>query len=137
MKTIASIITMLFLACILLSGIPGNPGIQNEVSLRPSAQTNGFTFVRAHRQGKGITVVWGANSSDDVNFVVEKTYSDPTDIYSEWESVAHMPYDGSRSYKCNDNSVYPGYSHYRIAAMGNDGSVVYSETVTVRIVSRN
>jgi hypothetical protein len=136
MKTIASIISMFFLACILLAGIPDNSQVQREVSVKPSAQDNGISFVRAHRQGKGITVTWGSSISADVNFSVEKTYFDPTDIYSEWETVASMPCDGSRSYKCNDNAVYPGFVNYRVAARGNDGSVIYSETVTVRIVSR-
>jgi len=136
MKTIASIISMFFLACILVAGVPDNTPLQKEVSLNPAAQANGFTNVRAHKQGKGITVVWGSTITGDVNFSVERTYSDPTDIYSEWETVTSMPCDGSRSYKCHDEAVYPGFVNYRVAARGNDGSVIYSETVTVRIVSR-
>ena len=136
MKTIASIISMFLLTSGFMSGGSDNTQTQKESTLKTASQANGFSYVRAHRQGKGVTVTWAATNASDVSFVVEKTYSDPTDIYTDWESVSQTPCDGSRSYKCHDESVFPGYVNYRVGAMGNDGSVVYSETATVRIVSR-
>lgn len=94
-----------------------------------------FSFVRAHRQGKGITATWGITSTDGViGFTIQKTYEDPTDPYAFWEDLCSLPCNPSRSFKHTDNSVFPGYINYRIVARMDNGSDVMSETVTVRIV---
>ena len=73
------------------------------------AEDPGFGSIRAHRQGKGVTTVWDITSSSGVvGFLVQKTYEDPTDEYAMWEDVSSLSCNGSRSYKCTDNSVYPG-----------------------------
>jgi hypothetical protein len=96
-----------------------------------------FSFVRAHRQGKGITASWGTTSNDGIlNFVIQKTYEDPTDPYAYWEDVCSVDCNPTRSYKHTDNNVFPGYSNYRVIAYMDNGSTVVSEYVTVRIVSR-
>lgn len=95
-----------------------------------------FSFFRTHRQGKGITASWGLTSCEGiVGFQVQKTYEDPADPYAYWEDVMTIPCNGSRSYKCTDNNVYPGYSNYRVVALKADGSSVISGIATVRIVS--
>jgi hypothetical protein len=97
----------------------------------------GFSFFRTHRQGKSVVASWGLTSGEGiVGFQVQKTYEDPTDPYAYWEDVSVLPYSGSRSYKCTDNNVYPGYSNYRVVGQRADGSSIVSGIATLRIVSR-
>ena len=100
-------------------------------------QSAGFSFFRTHRQGKGITASWGANSSAGVvSFSLQKTYEDPSDPYAVWEEVSSTPCNGSRSYKCTDNNVFPGFISFRVTALMSDGSTIESPISTVHIVSR-
>ena len=108
------------------------PAKVTKAPLNPS-----FNFVRAHRQGKGITASWAISSNEGVlGFNVQKTYEDPTDPYAYWEDLCTVACDPVRSYKHTDMNVFPGYIHYRIVAQMGNGSSVVSETVTVRIVSK-
>ena len=103
----------------------------SEAKLNPT-----FSFVRAHRQGKGIVATWAISSNEGVlGFSVQKTYEDPTDPYAFWEDLCSVPCNPVRSYKNNDTNVFPGYVNYRVVALMSNGSSVVSETVTVRIVS--
>lgn len=96
-----------------------------------------FSYVRAHRQGQGITATWAITSNDGVlTFVVQKTYEDPTDPYAYWEDVCSVACNPVRSYKHTDLNVFPGYSNYRIVALMDNGSSVVSEYATVRIISK-
>lgn len=96
---------------------------------------NDFSFLRAHRQGKGITVTWGVtNSAGLIGFDIEKTMQDPNDPYSVWESVATVPGSATRSFKHTDNSVLPGTTNYRITAWYADGRSSTSEIVAVKIM---
>jgi len=99
-------------------------------------QSTGFAFFRTHRQGRGIVATWGVTSSDGVvRFAVKKTYEDPSDPYAYWEEAASTSCNGSRSYKANDQNVFPGYINYRVVAEMADGSTVESAVKTVHIVS--
>lgn len=103
----------------------------SEAKLNPT-----FSFVRAHRQGKGIVATWAISSNEGVlGFSVQKTYEDPTDPYAFWEDLCSVACNPVRSYKHTDTNVFPGYVHYRIIAQMSNGSTVVSETATVRIVS--
>jgi hypothetical protein len=100
-------------------------------------QNTAFAFLRTHRQGKGITVVWGVTSNTGVvGFSVQKTYEDPNDPYSEWIQVTTSECNGSRSYKCTDANVSPGFINYRVVAFLDNGSTIKSAISTVHIVSR-
>ncbi len=95
-----------------------------------------FDFVRVHRQGKGIAVVWAVTSSNGVvRFAVKKTYEDPSDPYAYWEDAASASCNGSKSYKIKDENVFPGFINYRVVAEMADGSTVESAVKTVHIVS--
>ena len=95
-----------------------------------------FAFFRTHRQGKGVAASWGITSSAGVaSFKLERTYEDPTDIYSEWQEVASGGCNGSKSYKCTDGNVSPGFVNYRVIAQMEDGSTIESAVETVHIVS--
>lgn len=100
------------------------------------AQSTDFAFFRTHRQGKGITAVWGLTSSAGVvGFSVQKTYEDPSDPFAYWEEAASASCSGSRSYKFCDKNVFPGFINYRVVALMDDGSTVESAIATVHIVS--
>lgn len=101
------------------------------------AKSNTFSFLRTHRQGKGVTATWGMTSADDVlDFVVQRTYEDPGDTYAYWENIVTLPSSSVRSFTYTDREVFPGTIHYRIVAILTDGSTVQSEISSVRIVSR-
>jgi hypothetical protein len=100
-------------------------------------QDSPFAFLRTHRQGKGIAVVWGINSSDVVvGFAVQRTYEDPADPYAYWEEVGTIANDASRSFTYKDQQVFPGSIHYRVVAMYADGTSITSGISSVRIPSR-
>ena len=99
-------------------------------------QAADFSFFRTHRQGKGVAASWGITSSAGVaSFKLQKTYEDPNDIYSEWQEVASGGCNGSKSYKCTDGNVSPGFVNYRVIAQMEDGSTIESAVETVHIVS--
>ena len=64
-------------------------------------------------------------------FIIERSYDG---IYFEEIDQVNVEISGRQRY--NDNAVYPGFVHYRIVAMMEDGSSEASETAVVRIVSR-
>jgi len=96
-----------------------------------------FAFFRTHRQGRGITSSWGLTSTAGVaEFVVRKTYEDPNDEYAEWQTVYSSPCSASRSFKCTDSNVSPGFISYQVVAVMTDGSTIASAISTERVVSR-
>jgi hypothetical protein len=129
-------ISALILSATTFSAPVISPGAK-EVATVEQSQATDFAFFRTHRQGKGITAVWGVTSSAEVvSFSVMKTYEDPYDMYSEWQEVASAGCNGSRSYKCTDMNVSPGLINYKVVAMLNDGSTIESALSTVQIVHR-
>jgi hypothetical protein len=96
-----------------------------------------FSFFRTHRQGKaGITATWGLNSETGVqSYSLERTYEDPTDPYSNWETVCILPCSNGRSYKFTDANVFPGYISYKVKAAMADGSEMISFVSTIHIIS--
>ena len=100
-------------------------------------QSNGFDFVRLHRQGPGVTATWAMTAASEVvGFVVQRTYEDPTDPYAAWEDITTVPCNSSRSYRHNDMEVFPGEIHYRVVALKDDGQTITSEIAGIRIKSR-
>jgi hypothetical protein len=95
-----------------------------------------FNFFRTHRQGRGITATWGLTMNHGVSgFVVQRTYEDPNDPYSNWENVGAIPCGSERSYRYQDLNVSPGFISYRVIAYLQQGGSMMSETSTIRIVS--
>ncbi|MBK5271273.1 MAG: hypothetical protein JJE22_09690 [Bacteroidia bacterium] len=134
MKTLTRIGIFSFLLFICVSAKP----FKQTASVHQSSTTASsvaFDFFRTHRQGKGITSVWGLSSDAGVaGFVVKKTYEDPADPSSFWEDVNNVQCNSSRSYKYTDNNVSPGFVSYCIVAVMNDGSAVVSDYSTEHIV---
>ncbi len=97
-------------------------------------QGTDFAFLRAHRQGKGITLTWGLTTNTGTGcFMVQRTYEDANDPYAVWEDVNYLACNASRSFKWTDENVFPGFITYRIAAYQYDGSIVTSPLTQVRI----
>ena len=95
-----------------------------------------FAFLRAHRQGKAITLTWGmADNTNLTGFDIEKTMEDPNDPYSQWLPVASVPGSSVRSFKYTDNTVTPGTSNYRITAYYSDNRTAQSEIISVSIMA--
>ena len=103
-----------------------------------SKQFTDFSFFRIHRQGKlGVTVTWGMTSGDAVaGFVIQRTYQDPTDIYSTWEDISTIAASADRSYKYTDNTVdYALSINYRVIAVMSDNSTISSPIESIKIMS--
>jgi hypothetical protein len=96
-----------------------------------------FSFLRAHRQGSGITLTWGmASNSNLIGFDIEKTMEDPNDPYSVWTPVTNITGSDARSFKYTDGNVLPGTSNYRVIAWYADGRSSTSEIISVKINAR-
>lgn len=96
-----------------------------------------FSFFRAHRQGKGITLTWGLNTSEEIaGFTVQRTYEDPNDPYAFWEDVSIIESNSSRSFKYTDTNALAGTTSYRVIAWTNGGDTIVSEVTAIRIMSR-
>ena len=95
-----------------------------------------FSFFRTHRQGKtGITATWGLFFNAGVTeFVLERTYNDPSDPYADWYVVSTVPCNNNRSFKVTDFNVVPGFISYRVIAMNGLTEVDVSEISTEHIV---
>jgi hypothetical protein len=134
MKTLVriGIFSLLLFICVSAKPLKQTSSI---LEIRTTASSAAFDFFRTHRQGKGITSTWGLSSDAGVvGFIVKKTYEDPEDPYSYWEDVCNVQCNSSRSYKCTDNNVSPGFVSYCIVAVMNDGSIIVSDYSTTRIV---
>jgi hypothetical protein len=139
MKTL---VTLFLIAAIAICTIAASPlpsfKLKGSADEKSFVQQNAaFAFFRTHRQGKaGATSSWGMTSESGVSgFVVQRTYEDPADPYAWWEDVSAVPCNGSRSYKCTDENIFPGYITYRIVALLNGGGSITSDYNTIRIVS--
>jgi hypothetical protein len=66
---------------------------------------------------------------------VERTNEDPNDPYSVWVTVGSQGCNGSRSYKCCDETPFPGYVNYRVTAVLNNGTTIQSGVSVVHIAS--
>ncbi len=97
-----------------------------------------FDFVRGHRQGKGITLMWGsgATAATVSSFTVIRTYEDPTDPYAEWTPVGNCNCNSQRMYRSTDQNVSPGFVSYRVVATLTSGGYAYSDIETIHIMQR-
>ncbi|MFZ1529292.1 MAG: hypothetical protein WAT19_11095 [Ferruginibacter sp.] len=84
-----------------------------------------FTFVRGHRQGNTVAVMWGVNNSRGIQYYkVYSTYQDPYDPYSEWELKGTVQPKNPHLTKFTDRvNIYPGYVNYKIVAVTKDGEI--------------
>lgn len=113
------------------------PKQEGNTAVNVKALNPEFSFFRTHRQAKNTVATWALTSTQGVmGFSVQRTYQDPSDPYSMWEEICTMACTPTRSFKHTDNTVFPGYIHYRVVAYMDNGSSVVSEISTVRIVAK-
>jgi|KBSMisStandDraft_5_1062788.scaffolds.fasta_scaffold891961_1 opacity protein-like surface antigen len=134
MKTV----TLLAISALVFFSIAAAPAPEKETSVKKVNKVpDEFTSLRSHRKGKGgAEVSWSFSSSSGVSgFVVERTNEDPNDPYSVWVTVGSQGCNGSRSYKCCDETPFPGYVNYRVTAVLNNGTTIQSGVSVVHIAS--
>ena len=132
--------TLISLTCIFM--FIGNVSFTTELStfkndlltVNANASTQeSFGYFRAHRQGKaGVALTWGMSSaSGAAYFTIERSYDGEF-----FDPIGNLPMNGSSRHNWKDNSIFPGYIHYRIVCVMVDGSEITSDVETVRIVQR-
>lgn len=133
MKTL----TLFVISALVLFTTAAAPAPEKENSVKNVNKAfDGFSSLKSHRKGKGAEVSWSFASSSNVSgYIVERTNEDPNDPYSVWVTVGSVACDGSRSYKCCDESPFPGYINYRVTAVLNNGTTIVSPVSTVHIAS--
>ena len=132
MKTL----TLLAISALVFFSIAAAPAPEKVTSVKNVNRAfDGFSSLRTHRKGKGAEITWSFATSGVSGFIVERTNDDPTDPYSVWITVGTVVSDASRSYKCCDESPFPGYINYRVTAVMDNGTTVMSGVSTVHIAS--
>jgi hypothetical protein len=132
MKTLSTVFTMLLIAVVI--GHSTTAGVPQLPTAYASADKTSANFGRlnAHRQQQGVGLSWTVLSTQGVcGFIVERSYDG-----EYFEEVGQAACENSGRHRYNDVAVYPGYIHYRVTAILEDGTEDVSETVVVRIVSR-
>jgi len=133
MKTV----TLLAISSLVFFSIAATPAPEKETPVKNVNKAfDEFSSLRSHRKGKGAEISWSFTSSSNVSgFIVERTNEDPYDPYSVWVTVGSQVCDASRSYKCCDESPFPGYINYRVTAVLSNGTTVQSGVSTVHIAA--
>ena len=134
MKAKTSILCLLFVSVHALSSAAFTPGVPAPaISLKRPAQKveDVFRSFSLHRQHDGVTLNWAVSSSSITSFVVQRSYDgeyfDDVDL-----SITTV----GRWNRAMDKEVFPGYIHYRVIAILNDGTQCASAVQVVRIVKR-
>lgn len=107
-----------------------------EPAISKTVPVPSFDFFRLHRHGRnGAAAAWGLVSNNGVSgFVLQRTYEDPYDPYSEWADVCAMPCNG-RQFRHTDAPLSPGFISYRVVAVDNGGvPLCVSAIETIQIV---
>src|ERR1044071_1946478 len=101
------------------------------ISMAATTTSNGFDFIRSHRQGKGATITWAFTTGGATNFCLSRTYDDPADPAAEWTTVCDVPSNNSPSYNHTDENSGACYINYRVVALMSDGSTQTSDVPTI------
>ena len=88
-------------------------------------------YFRVHRQGKSaVSVGWGMTSQAGIDkFIVERSYDG--DFF---DPVTEITPTSAMKYSVKDDGIFPGYIHYRIGCLLDNGTMIYSDVEIVRIV---
>jgi hypothetical protein len=93
-----------------------------------------FSYLHGSRLAHGTNVQWSVTSeSGIVGYILERTYFDPADPYSQWNQVASHGATGVNVYRAGETTVYPGSVSYRVRAILNNGTSVVSNYVSIWI----
>ena len=124
---------LLLISAVTLTSATYVGDASKEKSTQSTVQTvdNVFRSFNLHRQGKGISLSWTVSTNSVNSYVIQRSYDgeyfDDLDL--------HIKTLG-RWNRANDTEVFPGYLHYRIVAILEDGTECYSPVQIVRIVRR-
>jgi len=125
------------LISLIFAGSFANANTENPVVKSASYSSNkkvvaNIGKLQAHRQQQGVGLTWITLSTEGIaGFIIERSYDG-----FEFEEIAQVNSDISGRNRYHDTAVFPGFIHYRVVAIYEDGSSELSETVVVRIVSR-
>ena len=136
MKKIALIATLIVVViCSAFISIPKTTVFSNQAATINEAVPS-FAYLKTHRFGRnGATADWSLNSNSGVtNFILQRTYEDPTDPYSVWEDICNMPCGNGRNFRHNDVGLSPGFISYRVMAMSGGTTIAVSEISTIQIL---
>ncbi len=132
MKTFISYAVLAILLLASSSTIANQQQINEQVEMTASVTESCFDHLRVHRQGKaGVSISWGVSRAEIDHFIVERSYDGEF-----FEQANVIGFNGSATYKMNDNSVFAGTIHYRVTAVFQDGTMETSEVKSMRIVQR-
>lgn len=107
------------------------PAIQNpNPAINRSSVQDVFSYLRCHRQAKNIVVNWGVGSTAGIDhFIVY--HSEDNEFF---DNIALISAEDANKYSFKHLSVFAGYHYYKIAAVLDNGAIVYSAVDVVRIV---
>ena len=132
MKTTSILLFVLSLMFSDAKATLGEPEVKSSFNSITKKVIGQFGRVNAHRQQQGVGLSWAMTSTQGIaGFIIERSYDG-----TYFEEIDQVNVEISGRHRYNDNAVYPGFIHYRIVAMMEDGSSEASETAVVRIVSR-
>jgi hypothetical protein len=102
-----------------------------QTAVNTPAAPEDFRYFRIHRQAKNVVLNWSSVYTSGVNsFVIERSYDG--DFF---DVINQMPASSETRHTWKDMNVFPGYIHYRVGCIMNDGTTHYSATEIIRIVS--
>ena len=134
MKTKVSVFLLLLSSAITLTSATyiGNSSKKKSAHSAIQKVEDVFRNFNLHRQQNGISINWVVASNNVNGYIIQRSYDgeyfDDLDL-----TVTSI---GRRWYRASDNDVFPGYIHYRIIAILNDGTECCSPVQVIRIVSR-
>ena len=124
---------ILFMIAVLIGlGLPGKASPKPAEAEFPGIPSTGvFKFFNAHREGKAATgLMWRVSTGAAVlHFEVQKSYDG-----EYFDPACDLMCTNVSQYDWKDNSVYPGFIYYRIAAYMINGDVIYSDVQEIHIV---
>lgn len=133
MKALLSVTLAMVILVMTAAFIPPAP-VKGPSSQITSNNLALFQRVNVHRIKDGVQVAWVMTSENGVaGYVVQRSYDG--EYFENIDEVLPAPARGVWN-KCNDIGVYPGYLHYRILAVMENGTVLESDIQTIRIVQR-
>ena len=95
-----------------------------------------FLFLRGHKEGRmRYGLQWNMTTNAGIDhFVVQATYEDPTDPYSNWYILGTVNNSRNNIFRFTHSNILPGIINYRvIAVMRNQSGTLYSPILTCSV----
>jgi len=86
--------------------------------------------MNAHRQQNGVITTWTFSNPTNVSrYVIQRSYDG-----FFFENIGEVTGGAAGRQEFKEDNVFPGYLHYKVIAIMNDGSTVHSSIQMVRVV---